>query len=172
MNRALIAGVAVAGLAAAFSAGRFSAPRKVETRDVEHVVFKDKIVEVVKTVEVKAKAETKVVYRDRVTTKDGTVTEREVERTDTKEDTKRDTDSRRDEDRYKITERIIARTVTLQPDWRVHLLAGVTMQDPALRLTGPLVLGVQVDRRIAGGMSFGVWGNTFGAAGVALSLEF
>lgn len=172
MNRALIAGVAVAGLAAAFSAGRFSAPRKVETRDVEHVVFKDKIVEVVKTVEVKAKAETKTVYVDRVVTKEGEVRERIVEKTDTKEDTKRDTDSRRDEDRYKITERIIERTVTLQPDWRVHLLAGVTMQDPALRLTGPLVLGVQVDRRIAGGMSFGVWGNTFGAAGVALSLEF
>lgn len=172
MNRYALAGVALLSLAAAFSAGRFTAPVVTETRDVERVVYQDKVVEVVKTVEVKAKAETKTVYVDRVVTKEGEVRERIIERVATKEETERESDARRDAARVVERERVIDKTVTLRADWRVSIQAGAALQDPALRLTGPLVLGVQVDRRILGGMSLGVWGNTYGAAGVALSLEF
>lgn len=163
---------AVLLLACAFSAGRFSAPLKVEEREVERVVYRDRVVEVEKIVEVQAKAETKIVYRDRVVKPDGEVHEREVERTDTREDTSRVADSKREAEREATRERVVEKVVTLRPDWRVGVLAGATWREPAIPLAGPLVLGAQVDRRIIGGLSVGVWFNTVGAAGAALTLEF
>lgn len=165
---AIIAVVCVAALVGAFSAGRFSAPLQVETREVEKVVFKDRIVE--RVVEVKAKAETKVVYRDRVVTKEGEIRERIVERTDTKEDTKRD--DTKTVDRVVERERIIENKITLRPNWRVGVLAGASLAKPLVPIAGPLVLGVQVEHRIAGGVSAGVWINTVGAAGAVVSVEF
>lgn len=158
--------------AGAFSAGRFSAPREVETRDVERVVYRDRVVEKVVTVEVKAKAETKIVYRDRVVTKEGEVRERIVERTDTKEDTHTDTAGDKTTTKVGSTEREATKVVTLQPTWRVSLLAGASLAQPLVPLAGPLVLGAEVDYRIAGGVSAGVWINTVGAAGLGVSLEF
>lgn len=169
---AIIAVVSVLALAGAFSAGRFSAPLQVETRDVERVVYKDKIVEIVKTVEVKAKAETRIVYRDRVITKEGTVTEREVERTDTKTDTSTRNEGERFETHDGETFRETTKTVTLRPNWRIGLLAGASLVTPLVPITGPLVLGLQVEHRIVGGLSAGLWINTVGAAGLVLSLEF
>ena len=169
VKRALVvAGVACAVGVAGFSAGRFSAPEKVETRDVEKVVYRDRVVE--KVVEVKARAEVKVVYKDRVVTKEGTVTERIVERTETKTDEKKNTDKAETVavDSTKTVERI----VTLRPDWRVGVLAGGSLTTPSVQIAGPLVLGVQVDRRIIGGLSVGLWANTVGAAGVGVSFEF
>lgn len=58
-------------IAIAFTAGVYSRPAKIET----------KIVEVIKTV--KEEAKTRVIYRDKVTKPDGTITEKEVEREDT-----------------------------------------------------------------------------------------
>ncbi len=169
MKRYLVAaGVVVLALAGAFSAGRFSAPLQVETRDVEKVVFKDRIVE--KVVEVKAKTETKIVYRDRVIKPDGTVTEHEVEKTATKEDTTKTDDKTATHDGS--SEHSTEKIVTLRPSWRVGLLAGASLRDPLLPIAGPLVLGLQVDYRIVGGLSAGIWINTFGAAGLGLSMEF
>ncbi len=159
-------------LVGAFSAGRFSAPLKVETRDVERVVYKDKIVEKLVTVEVKGKTETKIVYRDRVITKDGTVTEREVEKTIAKEDTKTTNDGERVATREGETVVTREKTTTLQPDWRVGLLLGASINKPFVPIYGPVVLGLQVERRILGGLSLGVWVNTVGAAGSVVSLEF
>ncbi len=171
-GRALVALGVVLALVGAFVGGRFSAPLKVQTRDVEHVVYKDKIVEKIVTVEVKAKAETKVVYRDRIVTKDGTVTEHEVEKTATKEDTTASENV--DVTSTHVGETVVTHetTTTLRPDWRVSLLAGGSIQKPLITLTGPLVLGLEVDRRIVGGLSAGVWLNTYGAAGLAVSFEF
>lgn len=165
---AIIAACVVAALAAAFGAGRFSAPMKVETRDVERVVYKDRIVE--KIVTVTAKAERRIVYRDRVVTPDGTVTEREVERTASRE-VERSTDDKTTT-REGSSERVIERTVTQRPNWRVGVLVGASLRDPLLPIAGPLVLGAQVDYRIAGPFSVGLWANTGGAAGLAVSIEF
>lgn len=159
-------------LAGAFSAGRFSAPLQVETRDVERVVYKDKIVEVVKTVEVKGKTETKIVYRDRVITRDGTVTEREVEKTVAKEDTKTTNDGEKVATREGDRTATHEKTTTLRPDWRVGLLLGASLSKPLVPIYGPVVLGVSVERRILGGLSLGVWINTVGAAGSSVSMEF
>lgn len=57
----------------AFGVGYYATPSKVEIQ----------IKEVVKTVTVKQKGKTKIVYRTRVTSPDGTITETENERTDT-----------------------------------------------------------------------------------------
>lgn len=167
----IAAGVALA-LVASFVGGRFSAPLKVETRDVEKVVFKDRVVEKIVTVEKAAKVETKIVYRDRVIMKDGTITEREVEKTDAKTDTEKTADASKVEVREVEKLVTVEKITTLRPDWRVGILAGASIREPLVPIAGPLVLGLEVDRRIIGGFSAGVWVNTSGAAGVALSLEF
>jgi len=159
---------AVGLLVAAFSAGRFSAPVQTEVKEVEKIVYQDRVVE--KIVTVKAKAETKIVYRDRVITKDGTVTEREVERTDTKEDTKANTETVASRDVK--TETAKESKTILRPDWRVTAQVGAAFNQPLLSLAGPLVIGLQAERRIIGGVSAGIWANTYGAAGASLSVEF
>lgn len=165
-------GVCLALLAGAFSAGRFSAPMKVETKEVEKVVYKDRVVEKVVTVTVQAKAETKVVYIDRVVTKEGTVTEHIVEKTvDREKDTTKEA-TKEVATRDDTVEHSTTTVTTLRPDWRVAVLGGATFGTPALKIAGPLVLGAEVDRRIIGGVSVGLWANTAGAGGVSLSMEF
>lgn len=159
-------------LAGAFSVGRFTAPVVTETRDVEHVVYKDRVVEKVVTVQAAAKVRTRVVYRDRVTTPDGTVTEHEQDSTHTDEraDATTTTNTTSEHAGESHTERTV--TITLRPQWRVSVLAGASLRDPLLPLAGPLVLGAEVDYRIAGGLTAGLWVNTVGAAGLSLALEF
>lgn len=165
-------GVSLALLAGAFSAGRFTAPVVTETRDVERVVYKDRVVEKIVTVQAAAKAITRVVYRDRVTTPDGTVTEHEKETTGEHETTDTTTKTNTVADHTGETVAEHTKIVTLRPQWRVSLLAGASLRDPLLPIAGPLVLGAEVDYRIAGGLSVGLWVNTVGAAGLSLALEF
>ncbi len=170
MRRYLIAaGVCLALLVGAFSAGRFSAPLKVETRDVERVVFKDRVVEKVVTVE--AKAKTRIVYRERETKPDGTVTEREHERTDTKTDTTKTDDKDRVVEGKTDHERVTV--TTLRPSWRVGVLVGASFQQPLLPISGPLVLGASAEYRLVGGLWVGLWTlPQFGAVGAGVSFEF
>lgn len=114
----------------------------------------------------KGKTETKIVYRDRVVTPDGTVKERSVEKTASREDLERD--SKVSAESFRSSSSV----TTARPDWRVGVLAGASLQAPAVPLAGPLVLGVQLERRITGGLSAGAWANTSGAAGAIVSLEF
>lgn len=168
VRRALVAvGVALA-LAGAFSAGRFSAPEKVRTLEVERVVWRDKVVE--KVVTQKAKAIDRVVYVDRVVTPDGAVREQRTTRTLT--DAREITDSGKTTESSGESSRRAESVTTLRPDWRVGVLAGASLQAPAVPLAGPLVIGVEVERRILGGVSAGVWANTSGAAGALVSVEF
>lgn len=164
----IIAGVTALALVGAFVAGRFSAPLKVQTIDTVRVAFQDRIIE--KVVTVQGKTETKIVFRDRVITKDGTITEHEVEKTATKEESTK-TDDKTEKSKGS-SEHTAETTTTLRPDWRVALQVGATWKDPWVKIAGPLVLGAQVDRRLIGGLSAGVWFNTYGAAGGALSFEF
>ncbi len=181
---AIGAGVVLLALVASFSAGRFSAPLKVETRDVERVVFKDKMVTVEKvvervvTVEKEAKVETRIVWRDRVITKEGTVTEHIVEKTGRADETEKTTAADKTADKH--VEQVQAlesthetvKTVTLRPSWRVSLGVGASLKAPLLPIAGPLVLTTGAEYRIVGGVSAGLWLNTVGAAGALVSLEF
>lgn len=154
-------------LVAAFSAGRFSAPVQTEVQEVEKIVYQDRVVE--KVVVKRAKAEEKVVFIDRTIT-DAGVHELITERTKTDE-----TEKTKDEvDRTTSAEkqREQKATTTLRPDWRIGALVGASLREPALPLSGNLVLGVQVERRVVGGVSVGAWANTVGAAGGVVSVEF
>lgn len=59
-------------LAVTYSVGYYTGPMRIKTK------------EIVKTVVKKEEAKTKIVYRDRIIYKDGTIVEKEVEREDTK----------------------------------------------------------------------------------------
>lgn len=155
-------------LAAAFSAGRFSAPLEVQT--VDKVVWKER--EQTNTAETtkKAKAKLKKVVTDTVKRPDGTVVVKRVETVDERSGVERMAEG--------VTVRDVAgdsvkqTTTTLRPNWRVTLQVGASWQPPALTFAGPIVVGAQVDRRIYGGLTAGVWFNTFGAGGLGASMEF
>lgn len=171
-RRAIIGACVLLALVGAFSAGRFSAPLQVQTIDTVKVAFQDREVVREKIVEVKAKAETRIVYRDVVRAPDGTTTTHEVEKTDTKTDTTKTDEGVKVSDRVATGESTHQQTVTLRPSWRVGLQVGASWPKPLVPIAGPLVLGLQVDYRIIGGLTAGVWINTFGAAGLALAFEF
>lgn len=155
-------------LALAFSAGRFSAPERVDVREVEKVVWKDRVVE--KVVTKKAKAVDRIVYVDRVVMPNGEIREKTSTRTltDARElvNTDKASESEGKADSSKAT------VTTARPDWRVGVLVGASIRDPLLPLAGPLVIGASVERRIIGGVSAGAWVNTGGSAGAAVSVEF
>lgn len=165
----LIAGVVIlAALVGAFSAGRFSAPLQVETRTIKGETVIEKVFIKGDTVYVKEKA--KIVWRDRVIKPDGTITEREVEKTDTKEDTKVSITT--NTERTATLTESKSSVTTLRPRWRVAVLGGASWNPPLIPIAGPLVLGAEVDIRIVGGLSAGVWANTGGSGGVSISFEF
>lgn len=171
------AGLALAGvllLVLGFSAGRFSAPLQVETRDVERVVYRDLTVEDLTKGMTFAKTVQKTVYRNVVTTitdagtviADNSIEHEGAEESSSSTETKRTTEEhagQRETEKTSVT--------TLRPDWRVGVQIGAALK-PALVITGPLVLGASVERRIVGGVSAGLWGNTVGAGGASVSLEF
>jgi hypothetical protein len=107
-----------------------------------------------------------------VITKDGTVTEHEVEKTDTKTDSTKTDDGVKVSDRAETSESTHTQTVTLRPNWRVTLDVGASWPKPLVPIAGPLVLGARVDYRVYGGLTAGLWINTFGAAGLGVSFEF
>lgn len=166
-QRIAIALGAVLALVGAFSVGRFTAPREVETR----VEWRDLSTQELTKGMNFTRVVTRVVRRDVVTTitdAGTTITDRSIER-EGDDTAARETETAK---RTDSSEGVQVRTVTVQPAWRVALQAGASLREPAIPLTGPLVLGVQVEHRIAGGVSAGVWANTVGAAGVSLSAEF
>lgn len=165
LRRQVAGGLAlVVLLALAFSAGRFTAPEQV--REVEKIAWKERAAE--KKAEAKTKVVDRVVYVDRVVTAQGEVREKRTTRTltDARElaEVSKTTESSGSAEKSTVT--------TLRPDWRVGVLAGASLREPLVPLAGPLVIGVEVERRILGGVSAGVWANTSGAAGALVSVEF
>lgn len=167
-QRVVMAVALVGTAAAAFSAGRFTAPVKTDVREVEKVVWKDRIVE--KVVTRRAKAEERVVYVDRVVSPEGEVREKRL--TTTKADTRELVDLGKTSESSGKAEAASSSTITLRPDWRVGVLVGASLREPLAPLAGPLVLGASLERRIVGGVSAGAWVNTVGAAGASVSLEW
>lgn len=177
----LILGAVLLAAGLGFSAGAFFGPERVETREVEKLVYRDLAVEDLTRGLAFVKTEVREVRRDVVTvitvTPDAgtttTVTDRSVERTGEAE-ALRVEEQRivyRDRDVERRVE--VERSVTVRPDWAVGGLVGATWKEPALRLGDtPLVLGVTAERRIVGGVWLGLWGTTQGAGGVSVKGEF
>lgn len=175
MNRPVAISLAVAALAGAYALGRVSAPARVET--VERVVTREvQAVQVQHTEQREAaRVETRVVYRDRVVTPDGTVREREVERSESAAVQREQSATVEQTVRTVDVERVASRTVTVPaPDWRVGVLVGV----PVRLAPGPVLVGVLIQRRLWGPVSAGAWTlapvgpGAPVAAGVSLSVEF
>ncbi len=158
----------VALLAAAFAVGRYTA-REPDVRDVERVVYKDRVVEKIVEVKVKEEAKRVIVYRDRVIKPDGTRIEREIEKTET--DTKitdaRETAKEATHAGTKDREHVVT---SPRPDWRVGAMVGTALTLDPIFLKP--VYGGFVERRIAGPFSVGIWGLSTGTTGVSLVLEF
>lgn len=154
-------------LGLSFSAGRFTAPVKTDVREVEKVVWKDRVVE--KVVTKRAKAVDRVVYVDRVVLPSGEVREKTSTRTLT--DARELVDSGKTSESAGKAESSSSST-TVRPDWRVGALAGASLREPLVPIAGPLVIGAHVERRIIGPFTVGVWGLTSGAFGVSATGEF
>ena len=56
--------------------------------------------------------------------------------------------------------------ITNRPDWKAGLMYGYSFDD------NKPVYGLEIDRRIIGNISLGVWANTQKAAGLVLIYEF
>ena len=180
-KRYVLGGVlAVALLAAAFSAGRFTAPLHVETKEVEVVRWKERIVEKEVKVEVAAKAEQRTVYVDRVI-RDGEVREQIVEHWNTVETAATSTTTEKQKDSEGEKTRVVTTVTTLRSDWRTAVSTGVEFEPGKVPLlASPWYVAAEVDRRIVGGVSVGLQGRLdllqqqpiSGALGVVVSLEF
>ena len=172
-NRLIGIGVVLLALAGSFSAGRFSAPLKVETAVI--TVKGETIHEKGETVYIhdKAEAKTIVVWRDKVTAPNGTVTEKTVEKTDVKDVDKVSINANTDRTATLTESKTETKKVTLRPDWRVSLMVGASFQQPLLPISGPLVLGTMAEYRIVGGLWIGLWTlPQHGSVGAVLSFEF
>lgn len=113
------------------------------------------------------KAKDRIVYIEKTVNADGSSFEKRSEKESEREDAHRDT-AREESQRAEVKRETVKR-----PDWRVGVQVGASLRDPALPIAGPLVIGVSVDARIAKTpFSVGLWGNTVGAAGVAVGGEF
>ncbi len=177
-------GIAIAVLVLAsvgsFTAGRFSAPLEVKTLEIEKIVYKSLTTEDITRGMSFTKSENRTVYRNVVTTvyvspdagTTTTIADNSIEHVGALEEgSVTETEARTEivtAEREVLREKI----VTLRPDWRVSGLVGASIQPPFVPIAGPLVFGLSGERRIIGGVSAGLWINTFGAIGAVVSGEF
>ncbi len=136
-------------LAAAFSAGRFMGPKQVEVKEVEKIVYKERV----------SSDETKNTNFEIIETTlpDGTKTRHRIRQ--------RSTQTRLDSSKEADIERSKDIKTTLQSDWSV----GVYRSREAFAAT--------IDRRILGGIFLGVFGRSelpvsTPEVGIGLRLEF
>lgn len=129
-------------LALGYGLGRYIQPAKIETK-IEQVV---KEVEVVK--------------------KDIVIKERIIKQKDGTEITERTTEDKSSATTDKKSESSSSTVVTnKKPDWRVNALG-------ALNKDRDITYGLQVERRILGNISAGVYGMTDTTIGLSIGMEF
>lgn len=172
--------VAVVLVLLAFLAGRLSAPQRVVTRDVVRTqtveVEKIRTVEVHDQVEAKEAAErVRTVTVTRWRWLPGGGTEAETTTTRAADTTARQTKQERASATTETAKATQATTVELHtvervpvlPQWSIAVMPGVDLRG-ASTLPYHAVVGVAVERRIAGPLFVGAWGNTAGAAGISI----
>jgi uncharacterized protein HemX len=171
-RRLLWVWAAVLGIGAAgYAFGRFSAPDRVEVREVVKVVEKEDTRAREQVIALTQQLETlkRHTRREETTLPDGTRHVVEETKTERTADTRTVTDATKESHTVKESTRETVKeslTVRSRPDWRVSGLVGVDL--PTLTPT----YGAQVDRRILGPLSLGLWGNSARQVGIAISMEF
>lgn len=175
---------AVALFCGGYAFGQFAQPakvitkEKVVTKEVEKVVYQDRVVEKKVYVYVEKKKE----HTETVTEKrpDGTVITKEVTDTHTDSNTSENTDKTEEKvvykDRVVYQEKIVEKIREARKlDWRVgagvgvsipYYLQGTEIGVPMLR---GAVIQVEVDRRIIGPVFVGLFGNSQGTVGLNIS---
>lgn len=187
-KRGLEAAGILAALYACFAVGRYSRPARVVTRDVVHTEVQTRDVvhqQVVHDVQVQHDVQTQT--RTVTVTKwakapDGTpvVTQETHQEAATEAHGARQAETKattaaEHEAHQVVTE---TRTVTVEaarPSWAVTALAGASLGSPPHLVPGlpaPLVVGAQLERRILGPLSVGLWATSAGAGGVSARFEF
>lgn len=167
--------LAVSVCVGCFFLGRSTAPEAV--RIEEKVVFKDKIVEKVVTVEVEKKtaAEVKVVYRDRYVAPSGAVSERTEERTETKTDETRERGESFESVRVQYVDREVKVTSDRPVKNHASLLVGYDSRPAVwkyMNISG-VTIGVHYERRIfETPLWVGVWAIHTGAVGASVGAEW
>lgn len=171
-------------LPVAFISGRYTAPVKIVEKRVEVTV--EKLVEVEKKTDTTKIDEelNKHTHKERTVEikPDGTQVVKETTDTNTEKNTKEV--EVKYVDREVVVEKKIEVTVEKivesgKPDWTVTARVGVDINrllNPSV--VNPILVGVEIDRRIIGPFKAGVWVqenvtfNTWPTAGVAVSAEF
>ncbi len=171
---------------AAFVAGRYfvPVPERVVTQEriVERVVIKEVIKEVEKIVRVKDTTDKTKIHTEttKTTNPDGTVIEKTVT------DTGVDKTEHEKEEKIVIKEvikevfkdRIVEKIVTVdnRRDWRAGVLVGISPNLLPAPSVNSILVGGEIDRRIVGPFSVGVWGmgstTGQGMGGLSLKLDF
>lgn len=144
MNKPTKVLLAVLTIALIFTAGRFSKPTKVET----------KVVTKVETVKVEGK--TRIVYRDRVISPDGTITEKEVER--------EETNTREESSSVASSEKTVQNDVGLT----LSALAVVDVKD----ISGEREYAVVASKRLIGALNVSVMATSDRKIGAGLGWSF
>lgn len=147
MNKKKI-GLSCLVLLVAFGAGYFSKPSKIKTE----------IKEITKTVIVKEEAKTRIVYREKVTKSDGTITEKEIE----KEETKTTENSRSDSSKTSNTE------ITNHSGITIQALAIVDVRN----ISGEREYGLYFKKRVFANISIGTLLTTDKKVGVGVGVDF
>lgn len=163
---------------AAFIAGATIHPQPARVVTQEKVVYQDRIVFTDREVKVEVDHTNinKHIEHTKVTTPDGTVTEKTVTDSDKHVDVK--TDTERVVTKTEFVDRIVEKTVTIdnQKRFRVGLLVGVQPQILPVPMINSYAVGGEFDVRVIGPLWAGVWGMglTSGqvSAGIALGFEF
>lgn len=143
--------VALIAVVCAFVAGKYSGPAKVETREVEKIVYREKVDEK-KNVSISSRTK-------EITLPNGTVVKTTI--VDTHEATEKHTDIQVDK------EREVTRTETSQPDWRL----GVTYTPPLVTFQAEnYTLGIE--RRLFSSIYVGLAVSTQKTIGISFSIGF
>lgn len=139
----LMLGIALLLIAIGYGIGYFTKPTKVETVTVEKVRIE------------KQAAETKIVYREKITKPDGTVTEIEQSKTDTK--------TLENAQSEKSAESIVKNDLGLN----LSALAISDVNNLAAR-----EYGIHVTKRVLGDFTVGAMATTDKKIGVSVGIEF
>lgn len=183
----ILGGVGLLGLG--FATGRYAAPDKVVVSEKIKVVETEKVVTVekVRVERVVVSDEKKKVHTEEYQVKHPDGTEEKKTTTDENVDTVVHEQDTKYVDRW--NERIVEKEVYRdrektvyrdRPQWSLGVGAGFSIPEATgskagyrlLDPLGPVILQADVNRRILGPISAGVWGNTSGVVGVGLKLDF
>ena len=160
----------IALCALSFSAGAFLGPRRVEYK--ERVEFKQLAVEDITKGFTFAKTVNKTIYRNVVTT----ITDAGTTIVDTSKEQEGIQENGAGNEKKSATVNTdvvkdTSKVVINQPKWRVGGSIGASAVKPWLPITGPMVIGVEGDYRVVGGVFVGLRLNTVGTASLAVSGE-